>query len=176
MKWERPLSVLSRYVALHLPFNRAVVVNWPMRMTDVTLFYWLLLSVSQDTDFDVKYLKSKLESIFSNRSNICREYTGCFKMSFTTLKADINLFRGHVQCFELCRVFQKEPYNDIPNVIVWRVLRKHLHLSAHKPSSRCWRMDSLYFFKCKCFPNIHHTVTFGIPLYSSFWNILYLQL
>jgi hypothetical protein len=28
-------------------------------------------------------------------------YTGCFKKSFTTLKAYINLFRGHVQCFEL---------------------------------------------------------------------------
>jgi hypothetical protein len=26
---------------------------------------------------------------------------GCFKKSFTTLKACINLFRGHVQCFEL---------------------------------------------------------------------------
>jgi hypothetical protein len=27
--------------------------------------------------------------------------TGCFKKSFTTLKAYINLLRGHVQCFEL---------------------------------------------------------------------------
>jgi hypothetical protein len=26
-------------------------------------------------------------------------YTGCFKKSFTTFKAYINLFRGHVQCF-----------------------------------------------------------------------------
>jgi hypothetical protein len=26
---------------------------------------------------------------------------GCFKTNFTTLKAYINLFRGHVQCFEL---------------------------------------------------------------------------
>jgi hypothetical protein len=26
--------------------------------------------------------------------------TGCFRKSFTTLKAYINLFRGHVQCFE----------------------------------------------------------------------------
>jgi hypothetical protein len=26
---------------------------------------------------------------------------GCFKNSFTTLKAYIHLFRGHVQCFEL---------------------------------------------------------------------------
>jgi hypothetical protein len=28
----------------------------------------------------------------------------------------------------LCRVFQKEFYNGIPNVTVWRVLRKPLHL------------------------------------------------
>jgi hypothetical protein len=28
-------------------------------------------------------------------------YTGCFKTSFTTLKAHINLFRRHAQCFEL---------------------------------------------------------------------------
>jgi hypothetical protein len=27
--------------------------------------------------------------------------SGCFKKSFTTLKAYINLFRKHVQCFEL---------------------------------------------------------------------------
>jgi hypothetical protein len=27
--------------------------------------------------------------------------TGCFKTSFTTLKAYIILFRGYVQCFEL---------------------------------------------------------------------------
>jgi hypothetical protein len=26
---------------------------------------------------------------------------GCFKKSFTTLRAYINLFRGHVQCFQL---------------------------------------------------------------------------
>jgi hypothetical protein len=29
------------------------------------------------------------------------EYAGCFKKSFTTLRAYINLFRGHVPCFEL---------------------------------------------------------------------------
>jgi hypothetical protein len=28
-------------------------------------------------------------------------YAGCLKKSCTTLKACINLFRGHVQCFEL---------------------------------------------------------------------------
>jgi hypothetical protein len=29
------------------------------------------------------------------------DYAGCFKKSFTTLKAYINVFIGHVQCFEL---------------------------------------------------------------------------
>jgi hypothetical protein len=28
-------------------------------------------------------------------------YAGCFKKSFTTLKAYIHLFRGYIQCFEL---------------------------------------------------------------------------
>jgi hypothetical protein len=31
-------------------------------------------------------------------------------------------------------VFQKEIYNDIPNAIMWRVLRKRLHLTAYKLS------------------------------------------
>jgi hypothetical protein len=30
-----------------------------------------------------------------------RHYTGCYKKSFTTLKAYINLFRGHAQFIEL---------------------------------------------------------------------------
>jgi hypothetical protein len=32
------------------------------------------------------------------------------------------------------RVFQKELYNGIANVTVWRVLRKRLHLKAYKLS------------------------------------------
>jgi hypothetical protein len=31
-------------------------------------------------------------------------------------------------------VFEKELYNGIPNVTVWRVLLKHLHLKAYKLS------------------------------------------
>jgi hypothetical protein len=31
--------------------------------------------------------------------------------------------------------FQKELYNGIPNVTVWRVLRKRLHLKAYKLST-----------------------------------------
>jgi hypothetical protein len=34
----------------------------------------------------------------------------------------------------LYRVFQKEIYNGIPNVTVWRVSQKRLHLKAYKLS------------------------------------------
>jgi hypothetical protein len=37
----------------------------------------------------------------SDESGEKKKCTGCFKKSFTVLKADINIFRGHVQCFEL---------------------------------------------------------------------------
>jgi hypothetical protein len=42
----------------------------------------------------------------------------------------------------------------------------------NRTSWRRWTMDSLYAFKCKRFRNTRHTVTFGIPLQSSFWNTL----
>jgi hypothetical protein len=32
----------------------------------------------------------------------------------------------------MCRVFRKELYNGIPNVTVWRVLRKRLHSKKYK--------------------------------------------
>jgi hypothetical protein len=35
---------------------------------------------------------------------------------------------------ELYRVLQKELCNGIPNVTVWRVLRKRLHLKAYRLS------------------------------------------
>jgi hypothetical protein len=46
----------------------------------------------------------------------------------------------------LCRLFNKEFYDDIPNVTVWRT------------------MGSFYAFKCKRSRNTGHAVTFGIPL------------
>jgi hypothetical protein len=64
----------------------------------------------------------------------------------------------------LNRVFQKEIYNVIPNITVWWVLWKPLHLMAYRLSIVQDVMDSLYAFKCKYFLNTHHTVTFGIPL------------
>jgi hypothetical protein len=36
--------------------------------------------------------------------------------------------------FSMCMVFQKKLYDDIPSVIVWRVLRKRLHLKVYKLS------------------------------------------
>jgi hypothetical protein len=33
---------------------------------------------------------------------------------------------------EVYRVFRKELYSGIPNVTMWRVLRKRLHLKAYK--------------------------------------------
>jgi hypothetical protein len=40
-------------------------------------------------------------------------YIGCLKNSFTTLKEYINLFRGYVQCFEMCKckALDFEKYN-----------------------------------------------------------------
>jgi hypothetical protein len=66
------------------------------------------------------------------------------------------------------RVFQKEIYNGISTVTVWRVLWKRLHLKAYK-------IFSVYAFKCKRFRNTRHTVTFVIPLCSSFLNTLHYQ-
>jgi hypothetical protein len=69
-------------------------------------------------------------------------------------------------------MFQKELYSDIPNVTVWRVLRKCLHLKAYK----------LYIVQgvqrwVLCTPlNVNGFVTlvkFGIALYISFRNALY---
>jgi hypothetical protein len=47
---------------------------------------------------ETKEIGIVVENSFKNRGN---ESTGCFKKSFTTLKAYVNLFRGHVQYFEL---------------------------------------------------------------------------
>jgi hypothetical protein len=46
-------------------------------------------------------LKQKLLVIALLTQTMTNTCTGCFKTSFTTLKAYINLFRGHVQYFEL---------------------------------------------------------------------------
>jgi hypothetical protein len=56
-----------------------------------------------------------------------------------------------------------EPRNLLSSCIRWNnCIQNYLrtNLSAHV---RCWKMDSLYTFKCKRFRNARHTVTFGIP-------------
>jgi hypothetical protein len=75
--------------------------------------YWLTDCQSQsnsDSDTAV-FMDPKLVKIFLLESlNLCEKMVhnlyslqsaGCFKKSCTTLKIYINLFRGHVQCFEL---------------------------------------------------------------------------
>jgi hypothetical protein len=53
-------------------------------------------------------------------------------------------------------VSKKKLYSCIPNVTLWRVLRRRLRLKVYKLP-----MDSLYAFKCKGFRNTLHAVTFG---------------
>jgi hypothetical protein len=74
------------------------------------------------------------------------------------------------------RVFQKELYNGIPNGSVASITKTFvLKCLQNIHRSTPGTMDSLYTFKCKMFRNNSHTVIFGIPLYSSFWNALHYQ-
>jgi hypothetical protein len=43
-------------------------------------------------------------------------YTGCFKKSFTTLKASRNLYRGHIQRFELSKC--SKPHRVLPRIVI----------------------------------------------------------
>jgi hypothetical protein len=43
-------------------------------------------------------------------------YTGCFKKSFTTLKAYRNLYRGHTQRFELSKC--SKTHRVLPRVVM----------------------------------------------------------
>jgi hypothetical protein len=122
-------------------------------------------------------------------------YTGCFKKSFTTLKAYINVFWGHVQCLNChneathrvlsaiviaqCDFMQgvsKRALQWYSNCYCVASITKiftpkgvqTIHLSS------CWTMGNLYDFKCKPFINTRHTVTIGIPLQRLFWNTLYI--
>jgi hypothetical protein len=61
------------------------------------------------------------------------------------------------------RAFKKELYNVIPNITLWRVLRKHLHSKAYKLSI-VQVVDSLYAYQCKRSRNTRtcHKVIIGI--------------
>jgi ABC-type multidrug transport system fused ATPase/permease subunit len=43
-------------------------------------------------------------------------YTGCFKKSFTTLKAYRNLYRGHTQSFELSKC--SKTHRVLPRIVI----------------------------------------------------------
>jgi hypothetical protein len=63
-------------------------------------------------------------------------------------------------------MLQKDLYNGIPNVTVWRVLRKSLHLKVYKQT-----MSSLHAYKYKIFVTLakgydleyHFTAHFETP-------------
>jgi hypothetical protein len=57
------------------------------------------IGLAQDTDRWRALVNSVLNLL--NLYHDILSYTECFKNSFTTLKAYINLFRGYVECFEL---------------------------------------------------------------------------
>jgi hypothetical protein len=62
------------------------------------------------------------------------------------------------------RVFQKELWNGIPNVTVWRVLRKRLHLNAYKLSfvESVGRWIVCMPLSVNLFLNTRYTLEFGI--------------
>jgi hypothetical protein len=59
---------------------------------------------------------------------------------------------------------------------VWRVVRERLHLKAYKLSinQHLGRWIICVLLSKSVF-NTRHTVTFGMPLWSSFWNTLYIS-
>jgi hypothetical protein len=61
---------------------------------------------------------------------------------------------------------QKKLYNGIPNIAVWRVLRKRLHLKVYKLSivEHLERWIVYTPSECKRFRNTRHTAAFGIKL------------
>jgi hypothetical protein len=61
---------------------------------------------------------------------------------------------------------KKKLYKGIPNITVWRALRKRVDSKAYKlPIVQGVEVvDSLYAFKCKRFHNTRNTGTFGIRL------------
>jgi hypothetical protein len=115
-------------------------------------------------------------------------YTVRLKKSFKTLKAYINLFRGHVHCFEHYNVGRhrrsiRDSYGSMLLPLVLqsvseRVLQRYSICycvasvakeftlkglqTIHR--SRPWTIYSLYTFHCKGLPNTRHTVAFGLPL------------
>jgi hypothetical protein len=99
----------------------------------------------------------------------------CVTKTFT-LKGIQAMHRIHMHSY-MYSVFQNGLCYGIPNVTVWRCVTKTFTLKGIQAMhrSRCLTMDSLYAFWCKRFRNTRHTVTYGIPLQSSFLNTLHYQ-
>jgi hypothetical protein len=62
--------------------------------------------------------------------------TGCFKKSFTNLKAYRNLYRGHTQCFELSKC--STTHRALPRIVIrncfeffFRFLLPHYQWKSH---------------------------------------------
>ena len=56
------------------------------------------------------------KKINQNSLKIMSNYTGCFKKSFTTLKAYRNLYRGHTQRFELSKC--SKTHRVLPRIVI----------------------------------------------------------
>jgi hypothetical protein len=67
----------------------------------------------------------------------CIVNTGCFKKSFTTLKAYRNLYRGHTQRFELSKCSKTHPV--LPRIVIRKLFRPLFlipslwYLHRHRP-------------------------------------------
>jgi hypothetical protein len=100
---------------------------------------------------------------------------GCFKKSFTTLGAHINVFRGHVQCSELS--WCSKIHRVLPRIVTVQCdfpgnaggFEKSVQ-TIHR--STPWPMDCLYASRCRRFRDTHHTVTleYQHPVFSQMYH------
>jgi hypothetical protein len=56
-------------------------------------------------------------------------YTGCFKKSFTNLKAYRNLYRGHTECFELSKC--SKTHQVLPPIVIRNCFDLFFRLLLH---------------------------------------------
>jgi hypothetical protein len=71
-----------------------------------TCFGWSFRASSgvQDCTYSIRYTLCRfVDCLLASSQRTCKTYTGCFKKSFTNLKAYRNLYRGHTQRFELSK-------------------------------------------------------------------------
>ena len=59
---------------------------------------------------------TSIASFISNLSSCHQHCTGCFKKSFTNLKAYRNLYRGHTQGFELSKC--SKTHRVLPRIVM----------------------------------------------------------